>query len=126
MQGISGWLLFYLVGTIPIFLFWSAGLCGWFLDYPLWLFLGIFIVFLAAPAMLLLRAPSAPTWNITNLWVGAVLISARVVFAASQTDETLLLSHRLILGSTVAVAMVWAAIWTRYFLVSDRVARIFS
>ena len=48
VNGIQGWLSVYIVASIPVLLFFSAGLAGWFFDYPIGLWLAIFLV-LASP-----------------------------------------------------------------------------
>ena len=37
--GIGGWMLIYVISSIPVLLFYAAGLSGWFFDYPIPLFL---------------------------------------------------------------------------------------
>ena len=72
--GIRGWLLVYVLCSIPVLLFFSAGLAGWFLDYPIGLWLTIFLV-LASPLLLIvLRSSEAPRWNIAALWIASILI----------------------------------------------------
>jgi len=34
METINGWLLVYLIGSVPLLLFYSAGLSGWSLIIP--------------------------------------------------------------------------------------------
>ena len=53
VKGIRGWSLVYIIGSIPVLLFHAAGLSGWFFDYPIALFLVIFLL-LAIPLLLLL------------------------------------------------------------------------
>lgn len=126
MQSLGGWLLVYLLGSVPILAFYSAGLSGWFFDYPMPLFIGVFAVLAVPLVMLVLRTPSAPTWNVTMLWVGAGLISLRVVTGILLTEKTLLRSHWLLFIGVMSVAHIWAFVWTRYFLASKHVAKIFA
>ena len=126
MQTLSGWLLVYLIGTVPLLVFCSAGLSGWFFDYPIGLFIGIFVVLAAPLVLLVLQVAYAPAWNITTLWVGAGLISLRVLSGILLTEKTLLMSHWLTFATIVSVALAWAIVWTWYFLSSERVAAIFA
>jgi hypothetical protein len=111
METINGWLLVYLIGSVPLLVVYSMGLSGWFFDYPMGLFIGIFLVLVVPLVLLVLKVPSAPTWNIAVLWVGAGLISR---------------SEGLTMAAIVSVALAWAVVWTWYFLVSERVAKIFG
>ncbi len=74
--GLGGWLLLYVCASIPYLLFHSAGLSG-LIGYPLWLLVTIFL-FLSWPlALILLRSPGAPRWNVVVLWVVAFSITLR-------------------------------------------------
>ncbi|MDP6418459.1 MAG: hypothetical protein QGG80_03205, partial [Candidatus Krumholzibacteria bacterium] len=112
--------------SVPLLMFYSAGLSGWFLDYPRQLFLGILMLMLVPLLLLILKVPSAPKWNIALLWVGAGLISLRVLYGVLLMERPLQGPEGLILAATIVIALVWAAVWTRYFLVSERVAKIFA
>lgn len=127
MNVISGWLLVYLLGSLPVLAFYAAELSGWFFDYPMGLFVGIFLV-LAVPLVLLaLRVPNAPAWNIAGLWVGAGLISVRVLYGLLLADlASLTKSEVLILSVIVVIAIAWVVAWTMYFVHSDRVANTFA
>ncbi len=87
--GVGGWLLVYLYGSIPFLLFHSAGLSGWFLDYPLWLLVAIFLLLASPLALILLKSPRAPRWNVVALWVVALLITLRAAAVPFnlETDE---------------------------------------
>jgi len=126
MESINGWLLVYLIGSVPLLAFYSAGLSGWFFDYPMGLFIGIFLVLVVPLVLLVLKVPSAPTWNIAMLWVGAGLISLRVLYGVLLMERALHGSEGLTLAAIVSVALAWAIVWTRYFLVSERAANIFA
>ena len=127
MGGVGGWLLVYLLASLPVVTFYAAALSGWRHDYPIGLFLAILLVQLAPPALVVMKVPSAPVWNVTALWVGASLVVLRIVAGVrSAARERLTMRSVAILISVVIWAMAWAAMWTTYFLVSDRVARTFG
>lgn len=122
---IGGWLLVYLIGSLPLLTFYSMGLAGWYFDYPIGLFAGVLLVFLVPLVLLILKVASAPAWNIGLLWVGAGLILLRVLSAAALMDRALARAEILVFAAITAVSLVWAIVWTRYFLVSERVTRCF-
>jgi len=125
MEGIGGWLLVYLIGSVPVTLFNAAGIAGWSANYHRGVMLGIFVV-LATPLMLLLlKLPSAPSWNIASLWLGAGSIFLIVLVGALQADEARLREAWLTLALIGTFSIAWAAVWTMYFLRSDRVAGTF-
>ena len=127
MEGINGWLLVYLIGSVPVQLFYAAGLSGWFFDYPIKLFVVIFLVLAVPLVMVVLKIPSAPAWNIAALWVGAGLIALRVLYGVVLADEARLTQEAVTkMAAIVSAAIAWAAVWTMYFLHSDRVARTFA
>jgi hypothetical protein len=126
MGTINGWLLVYLIGSVPLLAFYSAGLSGWFYDYPMGLFIGIFLVFVVPLVLLVVKVPSAPTWNIALLWVDAGLISLRMVYGILLMDIPLRRPEIHILAAIAFVAFAWAIVWTRYFLVSECVAEIYA
>lgn len=126
MDTINGWLLVYLIGSVPVLAFYSAGLSGWFLDYPIGLFIGILLVLLVPLVLLILKVPSAPAWNIAGLWVGAGLISARMLYGVLLMERALTRPEGLTLAAIASGALAWAIVWTWYFLASERVARTFA
>jgi hypothetical protein len=127
MRGINGWLLVYLIGSIPVQLFYAAGLSGWFFDYPIGLFVGIFLVLAAPLVLLVFRLRTAPAWNIASLWVGGGMITLRVVYGVLRADEAALTNAAVTAMATiVGFAITWAVIWTNYFRSSDCVARTFE
>ena len=123
VKGIRGWSLVYIIGSIPVLLFHAAGLSGWFFDYPIALFLVIFLL-LAIPLLLLLvNSPKAPQWNIAMLWIASILITLRilygVLFQRIQEGQPPLSSEELLgampaLLGIVAFSLGWAIIWTTY------------
>ncbi len=129
MDGIKGWLLIYLICSVPVLAFYAAGLSGWFFDYPMGLFVGIFLVLAVPLVLLVLKVPFAPAWNIAGLWVGAGLISIRILHPVVLADEAALariLEEVTTLASIVSFAIACAVVWTMYFLNSQRVAKIFA
>ena len=125
MEGINGWLLVYLIGSVPVTLFYAAGLAGWFFDYHRGLFAGIFVVLAVPLVLLVLKVPSAPAWNIASLWVGAGSISLVVLAGALSADEARLREVGVTLATIAFISIAWAVVWTVYFLTSDRVVRTF-
>ena len=123
VKGIRGWSLVYIIGSIPVLLFHAAGLSGWFFDYPIALFLVIFLL-LAIPLLLLLvNSPKAPQWNIAMLWIASILITLRilygVLFQRIQEGQPPLSSEELLgampaLLGIVGFSLGWAIIWTKY------------
>ena len=134
-RGVRGWLLVYLVCSIPVSMFFAAGLSGWFLDYPIGLWLTLFLV-LASPLLLIvLRSSAAPRWNIAALWIAAISITVRIVHGVlfqrilegrpRLTGEELADALPLLLG-IVFFALGWATAWTKYFRTSRRVGNTFG
>ena len=127
MNGIKGWLLVFVLCSVPVQLFNAAGLAGWFFDYPLPLF-GVLFVILAAPLVLLiLRHRAAPKWNIIMLWVGALLITVRIFYGLIVTQgDALTRSEAAALGAIIAASLAWATAWTLYFRRSRLVAGLWE
>ncbi len=142
VEGINGWLLVYIIGSIPVLLFYAAGLSGWFFEYPLVLVLVIFLLLAIPLLLILLKSPKAPRWNIAMLWIGSILITLRIVsgiFFQRVIDglpplsgEELVASHNRLLDALplllgiVIFSIVWATIWTKYFKKSLRVRNTFG
>ena len=134
VKGVAGWLLVYIVGSIPILTVYSMGLSGWFFEYPIVLMLAIFIVLAIPLLLILMKSPRAPHWNITALWTAAVLMTLRsisvIVFPMSGEDDPPLRGEELLavvqtLSVIVAVSLGWALAWTLYFKKSVRVGNTF-
>ena len=134
-RGIRGWLLVYVVCSIPVLLFFSAGLAGWFLDYPIGFWLTVFVV-LASPLLLILsRSAEAPRWTIAGLWIASILITVRIVYGVlfqrilegrpRLSGEELFDALPLLLG-IVIFSLGWAIAWTKYFRTSVRVRNTFG
>lgn len=133
--GVGGWLLAYLYGSLPFLLFHSAGLSGWFLDYPLWLLGAIFLLLASPLALILLKSPRAPRWNIVTLWVVAIPIALRAAAVPFNPETDGAAQGRspgewaiaiAILAAIVIGSLAWATIWTAYFRRSLRVRNTFS
>ena len=134
-KGIGGWLLVYLVGSIPVLLFYAAGLSGWFFEYPLVLMAAIFFA-LATPLWLLVwKSSAAPTWNVAALWAGSILITVRMLYGAffggilagwPRPDSGEMLTELMIFPGIILFSMAWALGWTSYFRRSARVRNTFS
>ena len=141
-EGIGGWLLVYIIGAIPVLLFYSAGLSGWFFEYPIALFLSIFFLFTIPLLLILLKSPKAPQWNIAILWIASILIILRIVSGVlfqrvidglpPLSGEELVASHNRLLDAMpillgiVIFSVGWAIIWTKYFKKSVRVRNTFG
>ncbi len=133
--GIGGWLLFYLIGSVPPLMVYSMGLSGWFFEYPFLLMVGIFLL-LAIPLVLIpLKSPKAPQWNIAQLWIIVVLMASRALsvflFPMASGDQPLLSGEELrgvvlALSGIVFFTLAWATVWTRYFKQSLRVRNTFG
>ncbi len=83
MEGINGWLLVYLIGSVPVQLFYAAGLSGWFYDYPMGLFVGIFLVLAVPLVIVVLKIPSAPAWNIAALCTAPGFLDTSLTISGS-------------------------------------------
>ncbi len=133
-EGIGGWLVVYIVGSIPLLTVYSMGLSGWFFEYPVALMLAIFIV-LAVPLLLVLRkSPQAPRWNTAALWIMATLMILRsisvILFPMGSEDAPPLRGDELLgvvkpLAVIVVASLGWATLWTQYFKKSVRVRSTF-
>ena len=134
-RGISGWLLVYVIGSVPPMVVYSIGLSGWFVDYPFWLVAGIFLL-LAVPLLLVLVGHrTAPKWNIAAMWIIAGLMTLRSlnVFVLPVGGDGQppprgeeLQAVILTLAGIVSFSLIWAAAWTKYFRESERVRNTFS
>ena len=134
LAGIRGWLLVYIIGSIPVLLFYAAGLSGWFFEYPIGLMLAIFLLLASPLLLILLKSSEAPQWNIAALWIGSILLTVRVMygvlFQRIQEGRPPLSSAELLgamptLLGIVIVSLGWATVWTKYFKKSVRVSNTF-
>jgi len=125
MECIKGWLLVYLIGSVPLTLFYAAGLSGRFFNYRMGVLAGLFVVLAAPLVMVILQYSSAPAWNIASLWAGAGSISLVVLLGALSADEARFKEVDVTVMVIIAISIAWAVVWTMYFLKSERVARTF-
>ena len=134
-QGIGGWLWVYLIGSIPLTTIYSMGLSGWFFDYPVSLMVAFFLLLAIPVALIPLKSPRAPQWNIAALWIIVVLMTLRSlnVFLLPYGEEgqpPLRGEERfaaiLTLSAIVSASLGWAMVWTNYFRRSVRVKNTFS
>ena len=130
MEGIKGWLLVYLIGSIPLLMVYSMGLSGWFFEYPFVLMVVIFLILAIPILLILLKSPKAPQWNIYMWWTIVVLMTLRSisVFLEPGGNEMNIgerLSVALTLSVIVSISLGWAIVWTKYFKKSVRVRNTF-
>ncbi len=132
--GVAGWLLVYLIGSVPFLLLHSAGLSGWFLDYALWLLAAIFLLLASPLALIVLKSPRAPRWNVIVLWVVALQMTLRAAAVPFNRETDVAAQGRspeewaaaiAILAVIVVGSLAWATIWTVYFRRSHRVRNTF-
>ena len=130
MEGIKGWLLVYIIGSIPLLMVYSMGLSGWFFEYPFILMVAIFLVLAIPLLLILLKFPKAPRWNISMWWIIVVLMTLRSISVflepgGKEMNIIEMLSVALTLLIIVSISLVWAIIWTKYFKKSIRVRNTF-
>lgn len=132
VQGAGGWLLVYLIGSIPPMMVYAVGLSGAFFEYPPILMTAIFLLFTVPLWLILLKSSSAPRWNIAMLWIMACLITLRsvaVLASPSGGGEPLGAAAppevMAALSGIVAFSLGWAILWTKYFKESVRVRNTF-
>ncbi len=135
VEGINGWLLVYIIGSIPVLLFFAAGLSGWFFEYPIGLWLAIFLLLASPLLLILLKFSEAPQWNIAALWIASILITVRIIYGVlfqgiqegrpPLSSEELLGAMPTLLG-IVIFSLGWATTWTKYFKKSVRVRNTFG
>ena len=127
MEGVGGWLLVYLIASVPVAAFYAMALAGWRLDYPKWLFTILLTLLVAPLVLVIVEAPAAREWNIAVLWAGAGTLAVRIIAGVRNAEESRLTPPRKRALTFIPIAAAaWAAAWTAYFLVSDRVANTFG
>ena len=121
------WLAVYLIGSIPVLMFYAAGFAGWFFDYPMPLFISILVVLAIPLLLILLKSPGAARWNIFMLRTASILLMVRIVSVLLFQrrlegrppigGEELLVALPVLLG-IVTFSVAWTMIWTRHFRAS--------
>ena len=130
MKGIKGWLLVYLIGSIPLLIMYSMGLSGWFFEYPFILMVTIFLVLTIPLCLIILKSPKAPQWNISMWWTIVVLMTLRSISVflepgGKEMSLNKMLSLSLTLLFILSISLVWTILWTKYFNKSIRVKNTF-
>jgi len=130
MKGIKGWLLVYLIGSIPLLIMYSMGLSGWFFEYPFILMVTIFLVLTIPLCLIILKSPKAPQWNISMWWTIVVLMTLRSISVflepgGKEMSLNEMLSLSLTLLFILSISLVWTILWTKYFNKSIRVKNTF-
>ena len=124
---VTPWLWAYFMGSVPLAVFYAAGLSGWFYDYPRPLFASLCLIFLMPLALLVLKVPFAPLVNIIGLWAGAILLTVRIGHGLCKGgDIPSDPRHLTLLGSFIVTCFAWAVIWTLYLKASSAVAAAFG
>ena len=129
-KGIKGWLLVYLIGSIPLLIMYSMGLSGWFFEYPFILMVTIFLVLTIPLCLIILKSPKAPQWNISMWWTIVVLMTLRSISVflepgGKEMSLNEMLSLSLTLLFILSISLVWTILWTKYFNKSIRVKNTF-
>ena len=130
-EGIKGWLLVYVSGSIPLLMGYAMGLSGWFFEYPIVLMVTIFLLLASPLLLILLRHPKAPLWNIGVLWTLVILMGLRSIsvfllpVSGEEMNSEELAVVVMMLSGIVSISIGWAMVWTMYFRVSVRVRNTF-
>lgn len=119
------WLYLYVLGTLPLALFFAAGLSGWFFDYPPTLMAVLFLLFAAPTVCLFFKLPAAPMLNIAGTWTGVLLLTARIIWGTKTGDIPQDPGMLMMLTGFAVGPAIWAAIWTVYFSRSTRIAETY-
>ena len=129
-NNIRGWILVYLIGSIPILMIYSMALSGWFFEYPFILMVSIFLVLSLPLLLVLIKYPKAPWWNIL-MWRSVVILmtlrSISIFLEPNANKMTLdeIINLSLTLLSIVSISVIWLIVWTKYFNNSIRVKNMF-
>ena len=130
-EGIKGWLLVYVSGSIPLLMVYAMGLSGWFFEYPIALMVTIFLLLAFPLLLILLRHPKAPLWNIAVLWTLVILMGFRSIsvfllpVSGQEMSSEELPVVVIMLSGIVSISIGWAMVWTKYFRESVRVSNTF-
>ena len=129
-NNIRGWIVVYLIGSIPILMIYSMALSGWSFEYPFILMVSIFLVLSLPLLLILIKYPKAPWWNILMWRSVVILMTLRSISIFLEPnankmalDEIINLSLTLL--SIVSISVIWLIVWTKYFNNSIRVKNMF-
>ena len=129
-NNIRGWILVYLIGSIPILMIYSMALSGWFFEYPFILMVSIFLVLSLPLLLIIIKYPKAPWWN-KFMWRSVVILmtlrSISIFLEPNANKMTLdeIINLSLTLLSIVSISVIWLIVWTKYFNNSIRVNNTF-
>ncbi len=129
-NNIRGWIIVYLIGSIPILMIYSMALSGWFFEYPFILMVSIFLVLSLPLLLILIKYPKAPWWNIL-MWRSVVILmtlrSISIFLEPNANKMSLdeIINLSLTLLSIVSISVIWLIVWTKYFNNSIRVKNMF-
>tara|TARA_Y100001960_G_scaffold175013_1_gene183638 strand:- start:63 stop:467 length:405 start_codon:yes stop_codon:yes gene_type:complete len=129
-NNIRGWILVYLIGSIPILMIYSMALSGWFFEYPFILMVSIFLVLSLPLLLIIIKYPKAPWWN-KFMWRSVVILMTLrsiSIFLEPNADKMTLdeiINLSLTLLSIVSISVIWLIVWTKYFNNSIRAKNTF-
>ena len=129
-NNIRGWILVYLIGSIPILMIYSMALSGWFFEYPFILMVSIFLVLSLPLLLIIIKYPKALWWN-KFMWRSVVILmtlrSISIFLEPNANKMTLdeIINLSLTLLSIVSISVIWLIVWTKYFNNSIRVKNTF-
>ena len=129
-NNIRGWILVYLIGSIPILMIYSMALSGWFFEYPFILMVSIFLVLSLPLLLIIIKYPKAPWWNkfmCRSVVILMTLRSISIFLEPNANKMTLdeIINLSLTLLSIVSISVIWLIVWTKYFNNSIRVKNTF-
>ena len=107
----------YVAGSVPLLAVYAMGLSGWYFEYPPLLMVGLFAVFAAPLAMLMMGRPGAARWNVIMLWAALGLLSLRALnlFVGPGSVDSMPTSGVVTVVAIVSAGLVWALVWTGFF-----------
>ena len=129
-NNIRGWILVYLIGSIPILMIYSMALSGWFFEYPFILMVSIFLVLSLPLLLIIIKYPKAPWWN-KFMWRSVVILMTLrsiSIFLGPNANKMALdeiINLSLTLLSIVSISVIWLIVWTKNFNNSIRVKNMF-
>ena len=119
-NNIRGWIVVYLIGSIPILMIYSMALSGWFFEYPFILMVSIFLVLSLPLLLILIKYTKAQWWN-KLMWRSVVILMTLrsiSIFLEPNADKMTLdeiINLSLTLLSIVSISVIWLIVWTKYF-----------